>query len=92
MIRSEAESDQMRTKTKTKPEPSPTLTAHDVVALVIARDDGTCTVAWGRAWCVWERMPGVWANPHEAKRAVQQVIGQKITWERTEARLWEGRV
>jgi hypothetical protein len=69
-----------------------TLTAHDVAALVIARDDGTCTVAWGRAWCVWERMPGVWANSQEAMRAVQQVIGQAVVWQQTEPLLWEGRL
>ena len=55
---------------------TPTLTAHGVAALVIVREDGTCTVAWGRAWCVWERMPGVWPNPKEAMRAVQQVVGK----------------
>jgi hypothetical protein len=67
------------------------LTAHDVAALVIVRDDGTCTVAWGRAWCVWEAMPGVWPNAKEAIRAVQQVISQPIIWQQTEPRLWEGR-
>ena len=73
------------------PEDTAALTAHDVAAIIIVRDDGTCTVAWGRAWCVWEAMPGLWANAQEAMRAVQQVIGHAITWRHGEPRLWEGR-
>ena len=64
---------------------------HEVAALVIVRDDGTCTVAWGRGWGVFDRMPGVWANEQEAKKTVQRVIGH-VDWYQTEQRIWEGRL
>ena len=63
---------------------------HEVVALVIARDDGTCTVAWGRGWGVFDRMPGVWANEQESKKTVERVIG-RVDWQQTEPTIWEGR-
>ena len=62
---------------------------HEVAALIIIRDDGTCTVAWGRGWGVFDRMPGVWANEKEAKRTVERVIGH-VVWHRTEPDIWEG--
>jgi hypothetical protein len=63
----------------------------DVAALVVQRDDGTYTLAWGRGWGAFERLPGVWANEREAMRAVQQVVGP-VAWCKAERRIWEGRL
>ena len=67
-----------------------TVDDREVVALVIARDDGTCSVAWGVPFSVWEHLPGVWPNAQEAKRAVERVIGQEVRWHHAEPRIWEG--
>lgn len=83
----------MRANTRSEvAEKSSASTAHDVAALVIVADDGTCTVAWGRGWCVWEGMPGVWGSPQEAMLAVRRVVGRAVIWSQTEPRLWEGRL
>jgi hypothetical protein len=79
---------------ESKPHPNPqdgVPAGHEVAGLIIVRDDGTCTVAWGRGWGIFDRMPGVWPNVKEAKQTVQRVIGH-VEWTQTEARIWEGRL
>ena len=68
----------------------PVPAGHEVAGLIVVRDDGTCTVAWGRGWGVFDRMPGVWPNVKEAKQAVQRVVGH-VEWTQTEPTIWEGR-
>jgi len=63
---------------------------HEVGGLIIVRDDGTCTVAWGRGWGAFDRMPGVWVNLKEAQHAVERVVG-RVEWTQTEPMIWEGR-
>ena len=71
---------------------SPIPAGHEVAALVIVREDGTCTVAWGRGWGVYDRMPGVWPNTQEAMKTVERIADSKVTWYNTGVDIWEGRL
>ena len=71
---------------------SPIPAGHEIAALVIVRDDETCTVAWGRGWGVYDRMPGVWPNAQEAMKTVERIAGGKVTWYKTGVDIWEGRL
>ena len=64
----------------------------ETVAIVLVRDDGTCTVAWAEAWHSYDQMPGTWPSTREAMRSVERVVEKSVTWRQTERRLWEGRV
>ena len=64
----------------------------EVAAVVVVRDDGTCTVAWGRPWETFDKLPGTWPNRQEAMRAVARVVGRTVVWVQTETNLWEARV
>src|SRR5215469_5392488 len=70
---------------------SPVPAGHEVAGLIIVRDDGTCTVAWGRGWGAFDRMPGVWPSVKEAMQTVQRVVGD-VVWTQTEPTVWEGRL
>ena len=63
-----------------------------VVAVIVVRDDGTCTVAWGQDWGTFDKLPGVWPNKREAMRTVERVVGNGISWRRADVDLWEGRI
>ena len=63
-----------------------------VAAVVVVRDDDTCTVAWGPAFQTFDKLPGTWPNRQEAMRAVVRVVSRTVVWTQTEANLWEARV
>jgi hypothetical protein len=65
---------------------------HEVAAVVVTRDDGTCTVAWGPAWRTFDALPGTWPNRQEAMRAIARVVARTVVWRQTEANLWEAQV
>ena len=62
------------------------------MAVVLVRDDGTCTVAWAEAWHSFDQLPGTWPSPREAMRSVERVVATSVLWRQTERHLWEGRV
>src|SRR5579872_3368673 len=76
----------------TTAKPTPHAVEQETVAIVLVRDDGTCTVAWAEAWHSFDQMPGTWPSPREAMRSVERVVATSVVWRQTERHLWEGRV
>jgi hypothetical protein len=68
----------------------------DLAAVVVERDDGTCTVLRAGVWRTFRGEPEEWRNRREAMRAVEVAVGELVFWNelahtrgRTERRNYE---
>ena len=77
-------------KRSVKPRRAPDST-WTTVAVVMGREDGTFTVAWGKPWSRFDGLEGTWPSLREAMRSVERTVHGSIVWRSAEPRLWEGR-
>ena len=52
----------------------------DLAALVVERDDGTCTVLRAGVWRTFHSEPDEWPNREGAMRAVEVAVGELVVW------------
>ena len=52
----------------------------DLAAVVVERDDGTCTVLRAGVWRTFSGEPEEWPNRRGAMRAVEVAAGEHVVW------------
>jgi hypothetical protein len=62
-----------------------------IAAVMVERNDGTCTILWAGAWRSFSSRSEWWPTRRDAMHAVERVTGEVIIWSETASRTWTAR-
>ena len=63
----------------------------DIAALLVERDDGTCTVLWAGTWRAFSSRSEKWPTRAAAMEAVTKVTGEILIWSELVPQTWTAR-
>jgi hypothetical protein len=63
----------------------------EIAAVVVERQDGTCTVLWAGIWRTFSSRPEEWQTRGEAMKAVDTVVGEILIWNEMAPHTWAAR-
>ena len=62
-----------------------------IEAVMVERNDGTCTVLWAGMWRAFSSRSEWWPTRRDAMHAVERVTGEVIIWSEMAPRTWTAR-
>jgi hypothetical protein len=71
--------------------PNPQSHRGEIAAVVVERQDGTCTVLWAGIWRAFSSRPEEWQTRDEAINAVDSVVGDILIWNEMAPHTWAAR-
>ena len=71
----------------------PSIQSHrgEIAAVVVERQDGTCTVLWAGIWRAFNSRPEEWQTRDEAMKAVDTFVGDILIWNEMAPHTWAAR-
>ena len=63
----------------------------EIAAVVVERNDGTCTVLWAGIWRTFSSRPEEWETRRQAMQAVDTVVGDILIWNEMAPHTWAAR-
>jgi hypothetical protein len=63
----------------------------EIAAVVVERNDGTCTVLWAGIWRTFSSRPEEWETRRRAMDAVDTVVGDILIWNEMAPYTWAAR-
>jgi len=65
--------------------------SNDITAVMVERNDGTCTVLWAGMWRAFSSRSEWWPTRRDAMHAVERVTGDILIWSEMAPRTWTAR-
>ena len=63
----------------------------DIAALMVEREDGSCTVLWAGTWRTFSSRSEQWPTREAAMAAVAKVTGEILIWSELAPQTWSAR-
>jgi hypothetical protein len=63
----------------------------DIAAVIVERDNGSCTVLWTGQWRTFSSRCELWPTRKHAMDAVQAVTGEILIWRQMSSQTWIAR-
>lgn len=63
----------------------------EIAAVVVEREDGTCSVLWAGIWRTFNSRPEEWETRRQAMQAVDSVVGDILIWNEMAPHTWAAR-